>query len=149
MNHAFVTVPGSIGIDRLEVFIQEIVARRFKDLLTVEKFATRFWKISYSKESFLGVTIEVLNRRKMSFRRSIGGDFTGWVQSVLQDELGAKLKGRCSDEGICETWLPDTELYPNFRSFFDVLHKEFLKPDMLEKSWTQCHKQLPKALRAL
>lgn len=149
MNHSFVTVKGSLSKNKLNSIILKINETFFKNVFTIINDGN-YWEIKYEWPFQLGITID--NKRKLHLRPS-GGNFSGWLEDVFQNEIAAELNGTCSCEAFEDKWKPIKNKYNNYRDYWNILNNnfEFKNPehwkfacDMFEKyikSWPNELKQ--------
>lgn len=124
MNHAFVTIKGSLSAAKIDAALREINARRFKGIFLVTRESDVWWEIRHPVDGNwrFSLTVAIDTRRKLHTRKA-HGYFGSWMQNVFQEELAQALNGRCSDEGIPDRWDPDPQKYPTFRAYWAALHE--------------------------
>ena len=147
MNNAFVTSKKDVDLAVVDTEIQRIVREVFDDALTAKRSGD-WWFIRHDTFPGFGCSVTIAGKRKLRFRRSSSDVFSGWVQSVLQSNLGILLQGKCSDEGLGKvTWDPKKEHFPTWNSYFNELFGE--DPKIAEVLWQNQVAQLPPDLLKL
>lgn len=152
MNHSYLTTKGVFKPNELDAAIRRVVREKLQDRFTVDRDEDAeglAWVIHVPDHPFWGLTVFVESSKKLSFRRSTIGDFTGWLLYVLQENLGAHFNGRCSCDATGGTWAPRPEKYPTFRSFFDMMHKHVPADaqEWIVRFWEGWEKAMPEQLR--
>lgn len=146
MNHGFVTTKNkAIDLDLVDKTIREIAEGPCKGILEVERDGDTWW---LGHNDFAGVVVWPQSTRRLAFRRGALGDFTGWLQNLLQCEIGKAVKGRLSDEGVSEIWAPTKEETPTWKSYFDAMFGHCPKA-VADDLWQRTVDGLPDDLRKL
>jgi hypothetical protein len=150
MNHAFITVKGSVNPDTIDQAIRQAAKTFFKGVLTVERDeGQKSWWVGHP-DNYRGVSVFIKNHRRIDLRRGALGEFTGWIQAVLQCEVGKAVEGRCGDEGITERWAPDDKewQFPTWKSYFNMMFSHC--PKLIANRLWKCQlKALPDDLKVL
>lgn len=132
MNHSFVTVKGSLSKDNIHYLIIKINEEFFKNIFTVTRHTDNYWEIQFKNEWQYKIGITIDNKRKLHLRPSLG-KFSGWIETIFQNEIAFELNGNCSCEAFNEKWKPVKNKYPTFRNYWDAIHDNFEFID--EKYW--------------
>jgi len=125
-NHGFITSKKTFKPEQVLQDLQEINDRRFKGLLTIEKSdwsKLGSWFIGYQAKDWEnpeGFNIWIRSPKKLEHRHSRAWAY--YLEVVFSGELAKKYNAILSDEGHEDKWKPDTEKYPTFRAWLDVLY---------------------------
>jgi hypothetical protein len=120
MNHAFITVKGSLPRPTaFGAMLREIVAERWGTAIKVETEEDRRWHIQATEGTeYVWLSLWYRNARKLEMRMSLG-DLSGWIQTYIQHALAARLNGSCSEEGTKYREPGTPEKYTTFRKWFE------------------------------
>jgi len=119
MNHTFVTVKGSLSKNKLHDILLKINEKYYNNLFTIINNGN-YWEIQYKDYWQYRIQITIDSKRKLHIRPS-PGKFSGWMETVFQNEIAFQLKGTCSCEAFSEKWKPVENKYPTYRSYWSML----------------------------
>lgn len=148
MNHCFASSQRVLTGDVLHEAIVEINQRRFAGIYEVIREGDN-WRIHHELGYNYGFSCWLRTKRKVEFRPEMG-DWAHWVTAVFQAEIAAKFKGKCSDEGIPDIWVPDMGKFLTFKAYWDLIHREtVLEPEQVleDARWARTFSRIPEVLR--
>lgn len=142
-NHAFASSKRDLSFPVLDAALKEVNVRRFNGVFVIDPGSDTWWDVQH--HSFvdgtrtwpIGLSITLRTKRMIQFKKS-PGDLGNWVQFVFQNELAAKFRGKCSDEGVCEKWPPEPNRAHNLKEYWDWVHREHTPPEyqpILDRVW--------------
>lgn len=134
MNHAFATSQRVLTFDLVDATLREINERRFKGVFEIEAGSDVWWEIKLPPDGWpYRLTVSLETKRKVEFRKS-PGEFGSWMQMIFQEEIAKKFKGRCSNEGGRDSWDPEPEKYPTFKSWWEAVNFAHYRKKPLSKA---------------
>jgi len=126
MNNGIVTTRKTMTPDKVR-WVMETINEVFLDgKFTIYQADDAPWLGAFQPGSepggvpVLGVTIT--SRRRLETRKSGGGDFMGWIETLFQEGIAFHFNGRCGNEGVGERWDPRPEKFPTFRAYYNHIH---------------------------
>lgn len=152
MNHAYVLTRKWLRPGPLDVLIRELVHEKWGAALVVRMEGEQHWVVTDGADvPKVGLQIWIETRRKLEMRK-IHGDLSRFLQTYLQENLAARLGGRCGDFGVSERWDPEPEKFSTFEKwwrFFNASpgHLQFTSPAEVERRLKFWLDRLPPELR--
>lgn len=152
MNHCFATSQRVLTGDLFDEALREINQRRFAGVYQIVREGDNWWVEPDAGWPY-GFHCWFRSKRKVTFRRD-PGEWATWVTIVFQEEIAAKFKGRCSDEGVQDIWQPEPNKYPTFKSYWEAVNLDWgCKPIpkvqrfFLKGVWKRTAAKIPKELQ--
>lgn len=155
MNHSFLTLRNkTFKPDIVDFQLRKIVSEKWGTAFIIERNDT-FWEVKHPTEPGLGTSLWIETSRKLEFRRGYK-QFASWVESYIRESLGIYFGAICGDEGIPDRWKPDPTKFPDYKSYFELLHEPMYKMSKLQKivhnkvknlAYKFILKQVPKELK--
>lgn len=152
MNHCFATSQRVLTGDRLDEALKEINQRRFAGIYQIVREGDNWWVEPAAGWPY-GFHCWFRSKRKVEFR-SDPGQWAHWVTSVFQEEIAAKFKGKCSDEGTSDIWQPNPDKYLTFKSFWEETNLNWgngpiprVQRILMKRIWKSMTTKIPKELQ--
>ena len=124
MNHGIITTAHKkINPEVVNQSIHKTNETLFSSLIEIERDGTA-WDLKLRDEKsgwVYSLSIFFVSNRRIELRRHSSGEITGWMQHVMQDEIGKAINGMLGNESISGRWKPGTESASTFRTYFEIL----------------------------
>lgn len=154
-NHAFASSQGRLTAVKLRTALEDIVAKRFPGVFNVTgEDKHGYYDIEpqhpgeHDNYSYLSLHLRSQRMIEMRKGHQLGSD---WVQTVIQNELAHRFKGKCSDEGLGdERWEPKLRFF-KYKEYFELRYdhldpeKDSQLKEVLEQVWKADIRNLNKA----
>lgn len=124
-NSDYVASRRPLSADRFDRTLKDIVAERLPafEVSSVTYEDGVQWRVQHSEVDVFGVELWFETRRRVGLAQDrLGYVVSGWVCAVLMNELGARMQGNLSSDGVGEVWAPDTSKYPTLQNWIDTIH---------------------------
>ena len=134
-NHAFASSQGRLTNEKLKAAVIEIVDRRFPGIFKVEGdgYLELIPNAPIKNDNHSYLSLHLCSQRMIEMRKS-HLPIANWIQSVVQNELAARFKGKCSDEGLSERWVPEIRFF-KYREYFNLICDHIKDDDKSILEW--------------